>query len=200
MFYIRCSYKINLNELYTMARRTPVEVNAGSMADIAFLLLIFFLVTTKIPNEKGLPILLPPKAELQDDVPVKAKNILTILVNSQNQLLVEKEPLRIQDLRKTTTEFLENRGRDETSSDSPQKAVVSIKTDRGTVYDTYIQVMNEVQAAYNALRAQHIGITLEQYLAFDEDKVSKTMLAKYKAAKKEYPLRISEAEQTNAGK
>ena len=182
-----------------MARRTPVEVNAGSMADIAFLLLIFFLVTTKIPNEKGLPILLPPKSTDQPDVKIKQKNILTVLVNSKNQLLVEQESLNIRDLRKTTMKFLENRGKDSKSSDSPQKAVVSVKTDRGTEYDTYVQVMNEIQAAYNTLRAKSMGISLKDYLAFDEDKVSKEQIEKYKEAKGEYPLRISEAEQTQAG-
>lgn len=182
-----------------MARRTPVEVNAGSMADIAFLLLIFFLVTTKIPNEKGLPILLPPKSDNQPTVEMKEKNILTVLVNAKNQLLVEKEPLNIKDLRETTIKFLENRGKDLKSSESPQKAVVSIKTDRGTEYNTYVQVMNEIQAAYNTLRAKHMGTSLEDYLAFDKKKASKKMMDKYKAAKKEYPLRISEAEQTAAG-
>ncbi|WP_299454239.1 biopolymer transporter ExbD [uncultured Microscilla sp.] len=182
-----------------MARRTPVEVNAGSMADIAFLLLIFFLVTTKIPNEKGLPILLPPKNTHQENVKVKQKNILTVLVNSNNQLLVEKEPLNIKDLRKTTIDFLENRGSNPQSSDSPQKAVVSIKTDRGTNYNTYMKVMNEVQAAYNTLRAKRMGISLQNYLALDKEKATKKMLDKYKEAKNEYPLRISEAEQSAAG-
>lgn len=182
-----------------MARRTPAEVNAGSMADIAFLLLIFFLVTTKIPNEKGLPILLPPKSDQQNDVRIKEKNILTVLVNSKNQLLVEKEPLNIKDLRKVTIDFLENRGSDPKSSESPQKAVVSIKTDRGTAYNTYMKVMNEIQAAYNTLRAAKMGISLQDYLALDKDKGSKAMLEKYKLAKDEYPLRISEAEQSAAG-
>lgn len=182
-----------------MARRTPAEVNAGSMADIAFLLLIFFLVTTKIPNEKGLPILLPPKSDQQNDIKMKQKNILTVLVNSKNQLLVEKEPLNIKDLRKVTIDFLENRGRDPKSSDSPQKAVVSIKTDRGTDYNTYMKVMNEIQAAYNTLRAAKMGISLQDYLALDKDKGPKALLEKYKLAKDEYPLRISEAEQSAAG-
>ena len=184
-----------------MARRTPVEVNAGSMADIAFLLLIFFLVTSQIPNEKGLPILLPPKRTPEDiSLPVKEKNILSVLINSSNQLLVEREPMRVTNLRQTTINFLENRGRNPKSSVSPQKAVVSIKTDRGTSYDAYLRVMDEVQAAYNYLRAKHMKVTLVEYLTFDKEKASKKMLALYDAAKKENPLRISEAEQSNVGK
>ncbi|OJJ14140.1 hypothetical protein BKI52_44260 [marine bacterium AO1-C] len=184
-----------------MAKRTPMEVNAGSMADISFLLLIFFLVTTQIPNEKGLPILLPPKRTGEiDPVKLKDRNVLTVIVNSKNQLLVEREPLRISDLQQTTIDFLENEGRDPESSDSPQKAVVSIKTDRGTSYDTYLKVMDKVQAAYNTLRAKHMDIPLAAYLAFDKKKASKTMKDKYEAAKKAYPLRISEAEQSTVEK
>jgi len=183
-----------------MAKRTPMEVNAGSMADISFLLLIFFLVTTQIPNEKGLPILLPPKRV--EDTPIhkmKDRNILTVIVNSKNELLVEREPLNVDDLQQTTIDFLENRGRDPKSSDSPKKAVVSIKTDRGTSYDTYLRVMDKVQAAYNTLRAKHMGIPLAAYLALDKEKASKAMKDKYEAAKKAYPLRISEAEQSSVG-
>lgn len=184
-----------------MAKRAVPEVNAGSMADIAFLLLIFFLVTTQIPNEKGLPIVLPPKKDENSiqQIELNDRNVLTILVNSRNQLLVEREPLRIKDLTEKAVEFIDNKGRDKHLSDSPKEAVVSIKTDRGTSYRRYIQVMNSIQAAYNTLRSRHMGITLAEYLAYDEKKADKKLKAKYKAAKKEYPLNISEAEQTSVG-
>lgn len=184
-----------------MAKRAVPEVNAGSMADIAFLLLIFFLVTTKIPNEKGLPIILPPKKDENSlqQVELNDRNVLTILVNSRNQLLVEREPLSIRDLKEKAIEFIDNRGVDKHLSDSPKDAVVSIKTDRGTGYKRYIEVMNAVQAAYNTLRAKHMDIPLAEYLAYDPKKANKKLQAKHKAAKKEYPLNISEAEQTSVG-
>ncbi|OJJ14143.1 hypothetical protein BKI52_44280 [marine bacterium AO1-C] len=184
-----------------MAKRSVPEVSAGAMADISFLLLIFFLVTTQIPNEKGLPIILPPKKDENtiQQIELNDRNVLTILVNSQNQLLVEREPLRIEDLKEKAMEFIDNRGRDKHLSDSPKDAVVSIKTDRGTNYKRYIQVMNAIQAAYNTLRARHMGITSVEYLGYDEKKASPSMKQKYTAAKKEYPLNISEAEQTSVG-
>ncbi len=183
-----------------MAKRTPMEVNAGSMADISFLLLIFFLVTTQIPNEKGLPILLPPKRNIDDPIhKVKDRNILVVLVNAKNQLLVERAPMNISDLQQTTIDFLTNKGRNPAYSDSPAKAIVSIKTDRGTSYDTYLKVMDKIQTAYNTLRAEHMGIPLTAYLAFDFEKANPTMKSKYKAAKEAYPLRISEAEQSSVG-
>lgn len=185
-----------------MAKRAIPEVNAGSMADIAFLLLIFFIVTKTIPNEKGLPITLPPKKDENtiQQIELNDRNVLTVLVNSVDQLLVEREPLSAKDLTEKAIEFIDNRGRDKHLSDSPKEAVVSIKTDRGTSYRRYIQIMNSLQTAYNTLRARHIGISLQEYLAYDEENASKKLKAKYKAAKKEYPLNISEAEQTSAGK
>jgi len=184
-----------------MAKRGVPEVNAGSMADIAFLLLIFFLVTTKIPNEKGLPITLPPKKDENSlqKVELHDRNVLTILVNSRNLLLVEREQLNIKDLTEKTIEFIDNRKKDPHLSDNPHDAVVSLKTDRGTSYKRYIEVMNSVQAAYNTLRAKYMGITLAEYLAYDPKKVDEKMRNKHKAAKKEYPLNISEAEQTSVG-
>lgn len=184
-----------------MAKRGVPEVNAGSMADIAFLLLIFFLVTTKIPNEKGLPIILPPKKDENSlqQIELHDRNVLTVLVNSRNQLLVEREPLRIQDLTQKTIEFIDNRKKDKHLSDSPKDAVVSLKTDRGTSYKRYIEVMNSVQAAYNTLRAKHMGISLADFLAYDPKKADEKLRKKHKAAKKEYPLNISEAEQTSVG-
>ena len=184
-----------------MAKRSVPEVSAGAMADISFLLLIFFLVTTQIPNEKGLPIMLPPKKDENNiqQIELNDRNVLTILVNSQNQLLVEREPLNVKDLKEKAIEFIDNRGRDKHLSDSPKEAVVSIKTDRGTNYKRYIEVMNAIQAAYNTLRAKHMGITPVEYLGYDEEKASASMKQKYADARKAYPLNISEAEQTSVG-
>jgi|GEM_PF-4523410 len=88
-----------------MARRSTreklnQEINAGSMADIAFLLLIFFLVTTTIAEDKGVLVKLPPWVEEdQPEQVIKERNVLTVLINAQNQLLVEGEEMDIDDLR-----------------------------------------------------------------------------------------------------
>ena len=83
-----------------MARRAAPEVNAGSMADIAFLLLIFFLVTTTIETDSGINRKLPPTDEIEDPPIIKERNIFTVVVNKDNRLLVEEELMDIKDLRK----------------------------------------------------------------------------------------------------
>ncbi|WP_298237628.1 biopolymer transporter ExbD [uncultured Algibacter sp.] len=145
-----------------MAKRAAPEVNAGSMADIAFLLLIFFLVTTTIPKNSGINRKLPPMEESDEDVIIKQKNIFTILINGKDQLLVEDELMELKNLRKAATEFLDNGGdgscnycqggKDPASSDNPDKAIISLKNDRETSYAVYIAVQNEIVAAYNVLR------------------------------------------------
>lgn len=135
--------------------RPSPEINAGSMADIAFLLLIFFLVTTTIDTDKGIAIKLPPMPEEnqpQNDLKLKERNVLKILVNSNNLLLVDGEITDIKELKRKTKEFIDNPASDPTLAETPQKAVISLKNDRGTSYNTYIQVHNELKAAYNELR------------------------------------------------
>lgn len=148
-------------------RKGAPEVNAGSMADIAFLLLIFFLVTTTIETDAGLDRMLPPIEPPDTDVVIKQKNIFVVNINKNGQLLVEEQLMDIRDLRAAAIAFLDNGGsptgtpeycnyckgkRDEKSSDSPQKAIISLKNDRETTYSTYITVQNELVAAYNDLR------------------------------------------------
>ncbi|WP_308993130.1 biopolymer transporter ExbD [Mariniflexile litorale] len=145
-----------------MAKRAAPEVNAGSMADIAFLLLIFFLVTTTIETDSGLNRKLPPIEDNVEPPIIKQKNIFTVLLNGKDQLLVEDELMELKDLRKAATEFLDNGGdrtcdycngkKDPESSDNPDKAVISLKNERETTYKTYIAVQNELVAAYNDLR------------------------------------------------
>ena len=145
-----------------MAKRAAPEVNAGSMADIAFLLLIFFLVTTTIETDSGINRKLPPIEESKQDVIIKQKNIFTVLLNGKDQLLVEDELMELKDLRKAAITFLDNGGdgtctyckgkRDPSSSDNPDKAVISLKNERETSYKMYIAVQNELVAAYNVLR------------------------------------------------
>jgi biopolymer transport protein ExbD len=177
------------------SRATP-EINASSMADIAFLLLVFFLVTTTIGADKGLNMLLPPKkTEETPPVDLKDKNVFKVIVNSRNQLLVEDEPMEIERLREECKKFLSNNGADPTMSDSPDKAVVSLKTDRGTEYKIYVKVLDELIAAYNELRAEKLGITVERYLDLDEKKPKEDEMLQY--AQKVYPRRLSEAEPTS---
>lgn len=146
-----------------MAKRDVPEVNAGSMADIAFLLLIFFLVTTTIPKDTGLNRKLPPIDDSEVEPPIiKQKNIFTVLLNGQDQLLVEDELMDVKDLRAAAIEFLDNGGdgscsfckgkKNEKSSDNPDKAIISLKNERETSYAAYIAVQNELVAAYNTLR------------------------------------------------
>jgi biopolymer transport protein ExbD len=148
-----------------MAKRgAPPEVNAGSMADIAFLLLIFFLVTTTIPKDSGLNRKLPPIDESKQEPPViKEKNVFVVLLNGKDQLLVEDNLMEIKDLRAAAVEFLDNNGdgtctfckgrKNPESSDNPtDKAVISLKNERETSYAAYISVQNELVAAYNELR------------------------------------------------
>ncbi|WP_248724293.1 biopolymer transporter ExbD [Seonamhaeicola sp. ML3] len=145
-----------------MAKRAAPEVNAGSMADIAFLLLIFFLVTTTIEVDSGINRKLPPMEESEEDVIIKQKNIFTVLLNGKDQLLVEDEIMELKDLRAAAVEFLDNGGdgscnycsgkKDPASSDNPDKAIISLKNERETSYKMYIAVQNELVAAYNDLR------------------------------------------------
>lgn len=148
-----------------MAKRGAPEVNAGSMADIAFLLLIFFLVTTTIETDSGLDRKLPPLEPPEEDVVIKQKNIMEVVVNKNNQLLVEEKLIELKDLRKAAVEFLDNGGgtgedacsyckgkRDPNSSDNPEKAIISLQNDRETSYETYVAVQNELVGAYNELR------------------------------------------------
>jgi biopolymer transport protein ExbD len=178
-------------------KRGLPEVNASSMADIAFLLLIFFLVTTTIASDKGLAVRLPPKSENQDQVKLKDKNVFNVLVNSYNQLLVEEQVMSIHDLKNEAKKFIVNNGKDPELSDSPKDAIISLKTDRGTKYEVYLIVMDELKKAYNELRSEYMGITIEEYLELEND--PKKTHPKYEEAKEVIPYQLSEAEPTNVG-
>ena len=199
-----------------MAKRAAPEVNAGSMADIAFLLLIFFLVTTTIEVDSGINRKLPPIEDDQEDVIIKQKNIFTVLINGKNQLLVEDEVMELKDLRKAAVEFLDNGGgvgedacdycngkSNPKSSDNPDKAIISLKNDRETTYATYISVQNELVAAYNELRnrrsqALYGSSFKEMELNYKDVKWvgNKTKLKeKIDKIKLEYPQKLSEVQQ-----
>ncbi|MFK5971834.1 MAG: biopolymer transporter ExbD [Flavobacteriaceae bacterium] len=146
-----------------MSRRgKPPEVDSGSMADIAFLLLIFFLVTTTIETDAGLDRMLPPIEPPDIDVIIKQKNIFQVSINKNGQLLADGELTEIKQLREKAMSFLDNGGdgsctycrgdKNAASSDNPVKAIISLKNDRETKYSTYITVQNELVGAYNDLR------------------------------------------------
>ncbi|MGJ8591786.1 MAG: ExbD/TolR family protein [Aquaticitalea sp.] len=199
-----------------MAKRSAPEVNAGSMADIAFLLLIFFLVTTTIETDTGLNRKLPPiDDEITEPPVIKEKNIFTVLINGKNQLLVEDELMELKNLRNAALEFLDNGGgtgedacsychgkKNPASSDNPDKAIISLKNERETTYSTYISVQNELVAAYNILRDRRAeelyGMTLAQ-MEKDYDDVNyrgnkERLKEKIEKIKIEYPQKLSEVQ------
>jgi len=207
-----------------MARRSAPEVNAGSMADIAFLLLIFFLVTTTIEKDKGIARQLPPKTEQQPDdkVIIKKRNLLVVLVNKNDQLLVNDNLMELKDLRQTAIDFLDNGGapagtpeycdyckgrRDIESSVNPDKAVISVQNDRLTSYKMFIAVQNELVAAYNFLRDRESQRLYgwkftEVKRAIDEGNFSGDISSteeKLKNIQTLFPLKLSEAEPKKAG-
>jgi len=198
-----------------MAKRAAPEVNAGSMADIAFLLLIFFLVTTTIETDTGINRKLPPMEDSDEDVIIKQKNIFTVLINGKDQLLVEDELMELKDLRKAAVEFLDNGGgtgddacsyckgkRSPSSSDNPDKAIISLKNERETTYSTYISVQNELVAAYNQLRdrrAQELyGISFAEMQANYDDVNwvgnKEKLKERIEKIKIEYPQKLSEVQ------
>ena len=169
------------------------EINAGSMADIAFLLLIFFLVTTTIAEDKGVLVLLPPWSEEEPEtLTMKKRNVFSILVNANNQLLVRGELADVEDLRERTKIFINNPYNDESMSEAPNKAIVSIQNDRGTKYETYISVYNEVKAAYRELWDEEGQRRFGKNYEFLNS-------TQQKAIKADIPLVISEAEPTEFG-
>ena len=125
------------------------EIPTASMADIAFLLLIFFLVTTTIDVDTGIGMTLPPKLEEdQEPPPVKERNMLKILVNAQGQVLLEDKPSAVARIRGEVKKHTLNEGADPNYAEAMSKAVVSLKTDRQTPYDVYIAVLDEIWMAY----------------------------------------------------
>ena len=188
-----------------MARKTPA-INSSSMADIAFLLLIFFLVSTTMDVDTGIYKKLPPIPEDTDETPpkVKQRNVLAILVNRNNDLLVNGEVLDISQLREKTKEFILNPLNKE---DLPEKkattipffgdvmvskGLVSLQNDRGTSYEMYISVQDELAAASRELKDQKaMQKWNKKFEDLDEEQQS--------AVRKLVPMQISEAEPKNIG-
>jgi len=184
-----------------MSRATP-DIPNSSMADIAFLLLTFFLVTTTINNDRGLSIGLPPPPDPNKNIDVKMqeKNLFKIQVNSSDALLIEGDPVSdISGLKEMIIKFIKNKGQDPASSDSPEKAIVSFKTDRGTSHKRFIEILDIVQGAYYDIYAEEAGVTNKQWREAAAKLSDPQSKAIYDRGKKDYPMNISIAEPTKVG-
>jgi biopolymer transport protein ExbD len=189
-----------------MAKKTP-GLNTGSMADISFLLLTFFLLTSAINTDQGLLRKLPPPIEKPDEkVDVKRNNVLQIMVNMYDQLLVNGEYVsNVRDLKNRTKEFILNVDNNPNMSDKKteyiadldgefqgSKGVVSLQNDRGTSYNTYIAVQNQLAEAFNEIRDEfsqkHFG---KKFADLDKNRKE--------GVQKLIPVSISEAEPSNYG-
>lgn len=218
-------------------RRLAQEINAGTMADIAFLLLVFFLVTTTMDTDVGILRRLPPPQEIDVDPPeIKQRNVFVVLANANDQLLVEGKLLHISQLKEEAKEFILNPYNKENLPEKRQvsvaiakqkiaelkalgtpeslekvkkwnkrldaaklvgeywesKQVISLQNDRGTSYGLYVQVQNELAAAYSELRDE---FAMEKF-GRAYDKLPKEQA---KAVKTVIPQKISEAEPVNIG-
>ncbi|HSO86047.1 MAG TPA: biopolymer transporter ExbD [Draconibacterium sp.] len=183
-----------------MSKKMP-EVPAASLADIAFMLLIFFLVTTTMDVDSGLERRLPQWVDqpLDEEVDVKERNVFVVLVNRNNDLLVENEWTNISELREKAKEFMANPADDESLPEKEPKeipffgevmvtkGVISLSNDLDTKYGTYIAVQNELVAAINELRDE-LAKSKFQKSYNDLDKEQQD------AIRDIYPSRISEAE------
>lgn len=174
--------------------RSAPEINASSMADIAFLLLVFFLVTTTIDVERGITVRLPEwSIEPPEEINLKKRNVFSVLVNAQNQLLVRGELARVEDLRTRAKEFIMNPMNNPDLAEAPNSAIISLKNDRGTNYETYIEVYNELKAAYNELWDEESMKLYGQHYSEDLPKDKKDKI------KDKIPFVLSEAEPTAFG-
>ncbi len=169
-------------------REVP-EINGSSLADIAFLLLIFFLVVTTIDVDTGIGLVLPPIPDDIEPPPVRERNLMNILVNAQGMVLLNEQPAAIAEVRQRVKDFVDNNGVDPDLSESPDDAIVSIKTDRRTPYNVYIDMLDEVMGAYEELRHQasmdRFGVP---YSSLEDNSVQKDEIREM------YPKRISIAE------
>lgn len=197
--------------------RTVPEVNAGSMADIAFLLLIFFLVTATIETDLGIDRKLPPKNQLPPPI-LRERNVLRVSLNKNNKIFVEDEVIPISELKKLTIKFLDNGGSkngetgycdycqgigDKDLSDNPSIAVIALKADREASYAVYVSIQDQFGAAYTELRNREaFRLFGRTYESLKTDYYDPYILAKDKLNLKTkiekirdmFPQKISEAQ------
>ena len=191
-----------------MAKKIP-QINASSMADISFLLLIFFLVTTSMDVNQGLARRLPapvPPDQKVENTDINKRNLMVVKINSANQLMVQGQLLDIKQLRAKAKEFIKNENDDATLPKLVEEDfgepigvvkytkdhVISVQNDVDTQYQAYLGVQNELVAAYNELRDECARQYFHKaYAELDEDQ--------QKQVQKVYPQKISEAEPKNYG-
>ncbi len=184
-----------------MARKTQ-EINAGSMADIAFLLLIFFLVTTTMNVDSGISRTLPPminSPQEDDGIKVRERNILAVRVAGNDMILVGGERVGLSQVKDLAKEFALNVTDSENLPEKEEidipligkyrvsKGVISLKNDRSTTYETYLAVQNELTKAYNEMRSE---FSQRQFNKKYEDLTKDELKAVHTAM----PNKISEAE------
>lgn len=211
-----------------MAKRSAPEVNAGSMADIAFLLLIFFLVTTTIEKDSGIARQLAPLDEvIPPDIIIKKKNIFQVNINRNNDIFIETagegKVVELKDVKAMAVAFIDNGAgvgnpidentpgkpcnycqgvKNPSSSDHPSKAIVSLQNDGETAYGPYIEVQNELMAAFNDLRnreAQRLfqrdfTAILKDYTEKPFSPIRSSWKTQLEQVRKLYPLKFTEAE------
>ena len=201
-----------------MSRKDSPVINAGSMADIAFLLLIFFLVTTTIEVDSGIQRKIPEKQEEDVKIDIKERNILEVNINFKNELFVEGKIIQLDDLKQIAIDFIDNAGglgtknipcdycegsKSPLSSDHPTKAVISLQTDRNTKYEAYISALDVLNSAYTHLRNKlSVKLYQQNYVSlldeFEKSNNSDNVLAeKIKLIRAKYPLLLSDAEIKN---
>ena len=182
-----------------MARKVP-EINSSSQADIAFLLLCFFLMTTSMDVDYGITRRLPPPVEQNDDdVKVKERNVMNVLINKNNKLMVNGRGSDLALLKDDAKHFMTPRPGDETAPEVEtkniemlgdvlmSKGVISLQNDRGTSYAMYISVQNELARAFNELKEEMAWRHFHKHLdQLNEDQT--------KAVNEAVPVRVSEAE------
>lgn len=193
-----------------MAKNRKVPgVNATSSADIAFMLLLFFLLTSSMDTDMGLARRLPPPPDPNriDDVTIdiRKRNMLRVLVNTHGQILCGDDFIELKDLKDRVKDFISNPSGDgdlpeQDMKDVPffgniltnNKHVISLLNDRGTPYQAYIDVQNELAKAYNEVRdAKAKEKWGKIFTELDEEQ--------QKSIQQIYPQKISEAEPKNYG-
>jgi biopolymer transport protein ExbD len=172
-------------------KRISPEVNAGSMADIAFLLLIFFLVTTTIASDQGILVRLPPyQYEAPPMIDIKKRNLTRVAINANNQILVRDKEMPLLEVKDWIKEFISNPDQQPDLAEASNKALISLINDRGTSYDTYLSVYNELKAAYNELWEELSHTTFRK-------SYNQLTSAQQKTIREAIPMVISEAEPTD---
>ena len=190
-----------------MGKKTP-EINSSSTADIAFLLLCYFLMTTTMDQDMGLQRRLPPMPDPNqkvEDQKVNRRNIIIVKINSADRLLAGSEPMDVSQLKDKIKEFLTNPANDVNLPEKEEieiegygpcmvsKGVISLQNDRGTSYQAYMAVQNELVKAVNELRDEWAMANYgKAYLKLDEDQQG--------IVRKAVPQNISEAEPKDVSK